>query len=125
MTSMSVNRYLRYNLSNWIREKDKGKRSRQTTNFRGDSEAINPSNYVFRKTCVVSDRFTLVRKARVPKCCIGSCRFSLSLPAEFQSVVSKDLPSRFVSQSYKVLCRNVSLVVLELSSRVPWCIIAC
>ena len=97
------------NLSTRIREKDKGKRSWQTS---GETRKIRQT-MCFRKTCVVSDRSALVRSARVPKCCAGLCRFSLSLPSEFQSVVWKDLPSRSViSQSCKVLCRMVSLVVL-------------
>ena len=125
------------NLSTRIREKDKGKRSWQTTNFRGDSQ--NPSNHVLSKNvcCVRSfssrslcqssrlsqsplghstsslKKTTWGKSARVPKYCVGLCRFSLSLPAEFQSVVWKDLRSRSViSQSCKVLCRMVSLVVL-------------
>ena len=67
----------------------------------------------------LSKNVSVVLSFAQPEC----CRFSLSLPSEFQSVVWKDLPSRSViSQSCKVLCRMVSLVVL--SSRIPWCIIA-
>ena len=40
------------NLSNQIREKDKGKSSWQTTNFQGDSEAIRQT-MCFRKTYVL------------------------------------------------------------------------
>ena len=75
------------NLSNQIREKDKGKSSWQTINFRGRLGG-NPSNHVLSKNaCVVSGRSTLVCSARVRKCRVGSCHFSLSVPAELKSVV--------------------------------------
>ena len=56
----------------------------------------------------LSKNVSVVLSFAQPEC----CRFSLSLPAEFQSVVSKDLPPGSVSQS----CKSVVLVVL--SSRV-------
>ena len=105
------------NLSNGIREKTK-------EGVRGKLQIVpGRLGRLSKNACILSDRSTVFRSARVPKCCVGSCRFSLSLPAEFQSVLSKELPSRSVSQSCKVLCRIVSQVVL--SSRVLWCIIAC
>ena len=91
-------------LSNRIREKDKGKRSWQTTNFRGASEPIksekrimsNPSNQVLY--------------------CLGSSR-SHSLSQSSLSFVSDRFASRL--QSSKVLCRKISLLVL--SARVAKC----
>ena len=132
------------NPSNRIREEDKGKRSWQTTNFRGHSESIksekrtssNPSNHVpdvlvyvvpLRvPISIAAVRVSLlaILACRVPKCCVGRFRFSFCQP-ELLSLVSDRAAGSSLSQSYKsVVSDCLAGRSLIQSSLVYYCLLA-